>query len=109
MISNFALSIGNPLLIVSLFVASVVAIYLCKRRLSEVVEDERIYQVSQKASWATYQIVVLIFAIGGLVLITLRNTHPVYTDLGIFVAHSACGIIVLYSLLYMYYNREYGG
>jgi uncharacterized membrane protein len=114
MISNFALSIGNPVLIVSLFVAGTVAIYLFKRRLSGEVEEERIYQVSQKASWVTYQIVVLSFAIGGLVLIAMRNYRNekclpyVYRpwhfhgSFGLWDYSSLC-------LLYLYYNREYGG
>ncbi|RPJ79735.1 MAG: DUF2178 domain-containing protein [Alphaproteobacteria bacterium] len=106
---SFSFSTGNPALAVSVFFAGLVAIYLCKSRLEEVVEDERIRQVSQKASWVTYQIIVLSFAIGGSVLIAIRNDYPMYSGLGFFMANACCGILVLYGLLYMYYNREYGG
>lgn len=105
----FAFSRGNPALAVSAFFAGIVAIYLCKSRLDEVVEDERIRQVSQKASWVTYQIVVLSFAVGGSALIAMRNDNPMYSDLGFFMAYASCGVLVLYGLLYMYYNRQYGG
>lgn len=106
---SFAFSVGNPALAVSSFFAGAVAIYLCKTRLDEVIEDERIRQVSQKASWVTYQIVVLSFAIGGSVLIAMRNDYPMYSALGYFMAYASCGVLVLYGLFYMYYNREYGG
>jgi uncharacterized membrane protein len=105
----FAFSSGNPALAVSAFFAGAVAIYLCKSRLDEVVEDERVRQVSQKASWVTYQIMVLSFAIGGSALIAMRNDYPMYSELGYLMAYSSGGILLLYGLLYMYYNREYGG
>jgi uncharacterized membrane protein len=105
----FAFSIGNAALAISALFAGAVAIYLCKNRLDEVVEDERIRQISQKASWVTYQIVVLSFAIGGSVLIAIRNDYPMYSELGYFMAYASCGVLALYGLIYMYYNREYGG
>lgn len=106
---SFASSIGNPVLAVSVFLACAVAIYLCKSRVDEVVEDERICQVGQKASMVAYKIVVLSFAIGGSVLIAMRNDYPMYSDLGFFMAYVSCGVLMLHGLLYMYYNREYGG
>lgn len=106
---SFSFSSGNPALAVSAFFAGAATIYLCKTRLDEVVEDERIRQVSQKASWITYQILVLSFAIGGSVLIAMKNDYPMYSELGFFMAYVSCGVILLYGLLYAYYNREYGG
>ena len=106
---SFAFSVGNPALAASSFFAGVTVIYLCKTRLDEVIEDERIRQVSQKASWVTYQIVVLSFAIGGSILIAMRNDYPMYSELGFFMAYASCGVILLYGLFYMYYNKEYGG
>ncbi len=106
---SFSFSIGNPILAAGIFLAGAAIIYLFKSRVEGVVEDERIRQVSQKASWVTYQIIVLSFSIGGVVLISMRNTYPLYTDLGFFLAYACCGILVLYSLFYTYFNREYGG
>lgn len=102
-------STGNSALAISAFFAGAVSIYLCKTRLDEVIEDERIRQVSQKASWVTYQIVVLSFAVGGSVLIAMRNDYPMYSELGYFMAYASCGVLVIYGLFYMFYNKEYGG
>lgn len=106
---SFALSIGNPALAVSVFLAGAAAIYLCKSRVEGVVEDERVYQIGQKASNVTLRIVTLGLAIGGIVLISLKDIYPGYTDFGFFMAYASCGILVLYSLFYKHYNREYGG
>ncbi len=106
---GFSVSIGNPELAVGVVLASMAVMYNLKSRLEGVVEDERIHQVSQKASRITLQIVALGFALGGAVLIAMRDLYPGFTDLGFFMAYASCGVLVLYSLFYKYYNREYGG
>lgn len=106
---GFSVSIENPVLAVGIVLAGMAVMYNLKNRLEGVVEDERIHQVSQKASRVTLQIVALGFALGGAVLITMRDIYPGYTDLGFFMAYASCGVLVLYSLFYKYYNREYGG
>lgn len=108
-IVSFSVSIGNPILAVGAVLAGMAIMYNMKSRLEGVVEDERVLHVGEKASRLTLQIVALSFALGGAVLIALRDTYPGYTDLGFFMAYASCGVLLLYSLFYMYYNREYGG
>lgn len=106
---GFSVSIGNPVLAVGIVLAGIAVMYNLKSRLEGVVEDERILQISQKASRITLQIVALGLALGGASLIAMRDLYPGYTDLGFFMAYASCGVLVLYSLFYKYYNREYGG
>ena len=106
---GFSVSAGNPVLAVASLFAGMAVMYISKRRLQDIVEDERIRQISQKASWITLQFIALSFAIGGAVLIAMRNTLPDYEDLGFFMAYVSCAVLLLYYLFYMYYNREYGG
>ncbi|KKH95578.1 hypothetical protein EO95_07590 [Methanosarcina sp. 1.H.T.1A.1] len=106
---SYAFSISNPVLAAGVFFAGAAAIYLCKSRVKGVVEDERVHQVGQKASYVTLRIVTLGLAIGGAVLIATRDLYPGYTDLGFVMAYASCGVLVLYSLFYRHYNKEYGG
>ncbi len=106
---SFSFSIGSPVLAISVFLAGTTIIYLLKTRVKDVIEDERIHQVNQKASGIVFQITVVSFAIGGAILIAMRKTYPDYTNLGFFMVHVSFAIMVLYGLLYMHYNREYGG
>jgi len=97
---GFSVSIGNPVLAIGIVLASMAAMYNLKSRLEGVVEDERIHQVSQKASRITLQIFALGLALGGASLIAMRDTYPGYIDLGFFMAYASCGVLVLYSLFY---------
>jgi len=106
---GFSVSIGYPLLAIGAVLAGMAVMYLSKNRLEGVVEDERIRQVGQKASWVTLQFIALSFALGGAVLISMRETYPAYVDFGFFMAYASCIVLVIHSLFYMYYNREYGG
>ena len=104
-----SISIGNPVLAVGSVFAGMIVMYLSKHRLNDIVEDERIHRISQKASWLTLQFIAVSFALGGTALIAMKNTYPGYTNLGFFMAYASCAVLILYSLSYMYYNKEYGG
>ena len=108
-IIGFSISIGNPAIAVASFIGGIAVIFLSKRKLEDIVEDERIRQVSQKASGITLQFIVISFAVGGTILVAMRDTYPKYTDFGFFMSYVACAILVLYSIFYMYFNTESGG
>ncbi|WP_269848418.1 DUF2178 domain-containing protein [Methanosarcina horonobensis] len=62
---GFSVSIGNPVLAVGVVLAGMAVMYNLKQMLEDVVEDERIHQISQKASQVTLQIVMTGLALGG--------------------------------------------
>jgi uncharacterized membrane protein len=106
---SFAFSIGSPIFAIGAFLAGMTIIHILKCKMDGIVEDERIHQVNQKASWIVFQIIVISFALGGSTLIAMRKTYPGYINLGFFMVYVSCAIMVLYGLLYTHYNREYGG
>ncbi len=106
---GFLKSIGNPAIALASFIGGIAVIYLSKRRLEDIVEDERIRQVNQKASGITLQFIIISFAVGGTVLVAMKDTYPKYTDLGFFMSYAACTSLVLYSIFYMYFNMKFGG
>lgn len=108
-IISFSVSIGSPALAAGAVLAGIAVMYLSKQKVEGIVEDERIRQVSQKASWVTLQFTALGFALGGAILIAMRETYPGYNDLGFFMAYTGCSILVLYSIFYMYFNMKSGG
>ncbi|RLF54051.1 MAG: hypothetical protein DRN28_06030, partial [Thermoplasmata archaeon] len=90
------------LLPVIAFSTGIVLIALGKRGVKEVMEDERTQRISEKASRKIYQVFVMGAALAGTTLIAL-NKH---IEVGYTLAFSACVLLVLYLVLYSYYNRK---
>ena len=103
---SFSVLIGNPILGLGILFSGAAAIFLFRNKMESFQEDNRIRQISQQASWATFQITVIGFAIGGAALMALEKTYSVNASLGSFMAYSSCGVLVLYTLFYIYYNKR---
>jgi len=101
-VAGYGVSKGNALLPAIAFVIGVSLIALGKRGVKEVMEDERTYRISEKASRRIYQVFVTSAALIGTTLIAL-NKHA---EAGYTLAFSACALLVLYLLFYSYYNRK---
>ncbi|MGB3919795.1 DUF2178 domain-containing protein [Methanothrix sp.] len=99
---------GNALLVAISITTGVVLLYLCKSKIKEVVEDERDVKVSEKASKLAIEIFAATNILIGVVLIALRYRCSEYTNIGFTLAFSASSLMILYSLLYGYYNKKYG-
>ncbi|MGB9938796.1 DUF2178 domain-containing protein [Methanosarcina sp.] len=106
---SFSVTIGSPALAAGAVLAGIAVMYLSRQRVEVIVEDERVRQVSQKASRVTLQFIALGFTLAGAILIAMRETYPGYTDLGFFMAYAGCAVLVLYSVFYGYFNMKYGG
>ncbi|RXA18969.1 DUF2178 domain-containing protein [Methanosarcina sp. MSH10X1] len=106
---GFSVSSGNLALAAGAAFTGMAAMYISRHRVEDIVEDERIRQVSQRASWVTLQFTAIGFALGGAILIAMREAHPGYVDLGFFMAYASCAVLVLYSIFYMYFNLKSGG
>ena len=116
----------NPLLMVVAFVVGVLLIYLAKRRVKEIIEDERTILINQKAALRTLEVFwVLFFALSfGAVVIGLSGRlpygepneppilpHPEFRHFGLFgIAQMAllCLMIFLYVGFRIYYAQKYG-
>jgi uncharacterized membrane protein len=82
--------------------------YIYKKNTDEILEDERITKVSEKAS----RIVIVLFSVSiafiGMFLIILRSEYPDYTQAGFTLSYAAVALLTLYYIFYGYYNKKYG-
>ena len=99
---GYGVSVRNALLPTIAFGIGVVLIVLGRRRVTEIIEDERTYRISEKASRRIYQVFVTSAALVGTILIAL-NRHE---DVGYTLAFSACALLILYLVFYSYYNKR---
>ena len=97
---GYGVSVRNPLLPAISFAIGIVLIALGRMRVTEVMEDERIIRVSEKASMRVYHVFVTAAALIGTTLLALNR----YTEVGYTLAFLACALLILYTIFYGYYH-----
>jgi uncharacterized membrane protein len=81
-----------------------------RRRVKEVVVDERVNAVAYKATRLAYLAFVYLAVIAGTALIYLAgDASDALFQAGLTLDYAACAFLVFYWLAYSYYNRKLGG
>ena len=101
-VMGYSASTGNALLVLLALISGIALLHLGRRRVTEIIEDERIYRISEKASTRTLQVFGVSIALMGVTLIALRESMEV----GLTLAYSAMALLILYMIFYGYYSRR---
>ncbi|MEM0466754.1 MAG: DUF2178 domain-containing protein [Candidatus Thermoplasmatota archaeon] len=100
---------GEPITAIAAVVMGMIVLYALKSRINQVIEDERIYRISEKASRRTIQVVGTTMGLLGLALIGLsKSGYLKLTDVGSLLAYFASVLIIVYLIFYSYYSRKLG-
>jgi uncharacterized membrane protein len=101
---------GNALIPIPVAIAAMVILLLFRKGVKEVVVDERVYSIAEKASLITFRVFAILAAVIGATLVALGwdSSSDLY-KIGITLAYSVCGLILIYYIAYIYYNRKYSG
>ena len=106
---GWSITVGNTVIPIVATLVAVIALYLCKLRMEEVIADERSYQIAEKASKDALQIFVVIYAVVGVILTALsRGGYPEMSQIGQLLTFSASALLLLYLAFYGYYSKKYG-
>lgn len=98
---------GNAIVPVIAMAIAMAFIYLLKKRVSEIVEDERIYKISEKAAMFVFKLFVPAIAVIGVVLVALTNSGVyAFEKEGYTLLYSVCVMLILYIISYFYYNKK---
>ncbi|MGV8143273.1 MAG: DUF2178 domain-containing protein [Methanothermobacter sp.] len=105
---GLSVSIGNIIpAIISIVIGAMIS-YIYKKSTDEILEDERIAKVSEKASRIAIVVFSISIAFVGMFLIILREEYPDFTQAGFTLSYAAVALLTLYYIFYGYYNRKYG-
>jgi uncharacterized membrane protein len=86
-----------------------ILLYLLRRRVEEVIVDERVHRISQMASRTTLQMFGWVSAASAFILIAFGRTISTgFEQAGYALAYATCALLLLYSVLYKYYRRKFG-
>ncbi len=96
---------GNLILaLVSMILAWIILFYL-RSKVKAVLADERDYEIGGTAARWAIQIFSIV-AVGFILMFyTQRNINPTYEAISITLSYSVCFLMVLYTLIFKFYNR----
>ena len=101
-IVGYSVCTGNFVLPFVAVIGGILVLQLIKRRVEDVLEDERTYRISEKASRRVLEIFGIGSALTGVTLIALDK----HQEVGYALAFSACILILLYMIFYAYYSMR---
>ncbi|MDD5038634.1 MAG: DUF2178 domain-containing protein [Dehalococcoidales bacterium] len=88
--------------------AGMALLYLLKRRVKEVMADERSYLISEKAARTALAIFAPLVTVVAVVLIILSNSIlPDYREAGTLLAYSVCALMVAYHIAHLYHEKKH--
>jgi uncharacterized membrane protein len=80
---------------------------LCKRRVSEVLEDELVYRLAEKSSYNAVRVCLPAFAVIAAVMIALSKTgYAVFEQIGLTLAFAVCALLIAHLGFYAYYSSK---
>ena len=100
---------GEPITAVVAVVVGMILLYVLKSRVKQVIEDERFYRISEKASRRTIQVVGTTTALLGLSILGLsKSGYLELVEVGYSLACFATVLLMVYMIFYGYYARKFG-
>lgn len=95
----------NYIIPIALMVVSALVLMYLRRKVTGVLADERDYATGGKAALLAVQIYSWIAAISMFVLYAFRDINPAYEPIAMTLAFSTCILLLLYSVIFRYYNK----
>jgi uncharacterized membrane protein len=102
---------GNAIILISVVIAGMVLLYVLRRRVKEIIADERTYTIAYKAARFTVAVVGVGMAVTGALLLALshRDYSAPLSQAGFALEYATCGLLIVNYLAYYYYSRKLGG
>ena len=104
---GWSVTTGNYLLPLAAVVAGMALKYLCRRRVTEVIEDELVYRISEKASYMTLRVSLVAMAVIAAIFIALsKNGTAALEQIGLTMAFIVCALLIVHIVFYGYYSKR---
>ncbi len=103
--------IGNVYVVLAAIAIELALLIFLRRRLTEVVEDERTYAVSYRAARLTVAVIGVGLALVGAVLLAVarQDFSSTVAQIGFTLEFSTCALLVVNQFAYYYYSRKMSG
>jgi uncharacterized membrane protein len=101
-----AIIFSNYILALIAIVGAVTIIFASRKKVEGVLADERDLEIGGKSARMALSIFSIFGAATTFVLMFSRNINPVYEVVGSVLAYAVCGLLLLYSALFKYYEKQ---
>jgi len=103
--------LGEVYILLVAVVLGMIALIVIRRRVVEVVADERTFTIAYKAARLAMAILGVGLAVIGAVLLCLarQDFFSTLAQVGFALEYSVCALLVVYKITYTYYDRKLGG
>lgn len=103
---SFSVVSENYVLLIIATITALILVLALRRRVSEVISDERDYYVAGKAARWTISVYAILAGLGSIILMAFRKTDPSLELLGSILAYSACFVMLLQSALFYFFAKK---
>jgi len=100
-----SITFGNYIIpIFTMIIGSLILLFL-RRKVTEIIADERDYEIWWKAALLAIQIFSWFAAVSMFVLYALKEANPSYEPIAVTLAMSTCLLMLIYGFIFRFYNR----
>jgi len=101
-----SITFGNYIIpIFTMIIGSLILLFL-RRKVTEIIADERDYEIWWKAALLAIQIFSWFAAISMFVLYALKDINPSYEPIAVTLAMSTCLLMLIYWFIFRFYNKN---
>ncbi len=101
-----AVIFNNYILAIFAVIAAMAVMFTVKKKVVDVLADERDYQNAGKAARYSLGIFSALGAVLTMFFMFQRSVDPAYEIIGSTLAYSVCGLLLLNSIVFMYYAKQ---
>ena len=105
-IVSISINYGNWYLPVISIMASWLFLYTLRRKVKEVIADERDYIIAGKASGLAMKIYISLSVIIGMILYSTRKENEILFNIATTLLYSACFLMIFYAVLFKIYEKK---
>jgi uncharacterized membrane protein len=101
---------GIPWLPVPAAALGAALMLLARRRVKEIVVDERTWHIAERAGRLAFQVGAILMALSAATFLALsRAGNEAFEEAGFVLAYAVCGLMAIYYAGYLYYSKKLGG
>jgi uncharacterized membrane protein len=99
---------ASVLIPLAIIIISMLLLFLLRRQVKEILEDERSHLINEKAARLALGIYGPLAALGAVILAVLGDEIlPEGLGAGAVLSYATCALMIIYSLVHIYYERNH--